>query len=47
MRPDATQGKGARRIGIVVALPAEARTLDALDTSTFDIVADACPVLEG
>jgi len=38
MRPDATQGKGARRIGIVVALPAEARTLDALDTSTFDIV---------
>ncbi len=38
MRPNAMRVADARRIGIVVALPAEARTLDALDTSTFDIV---------
>lgn len=38
MGSNAMRGAPARRIGIVVALPAEARTLDALDTSSVDIV---------
>jgi adenosylhomocysteine nucleosidase len=38
MIPNAMRIAGARSIGIVVALPAEARTLDALHTSNIDIV---------
>ena len=38
MRPNDLRVADARRIGIVVALPAEARTLDGLDNTTFDVL---------